>query len=684
MPYGNEENSAAGAIPRRLFHYNLGFFRQPRLRRILSLAGHDLCLGLPKSDDGVVVWGQSPVAARGEWVARKSRTPLIRLEDAFLRSVRPGRMGDQPLGLIIDPVGVHFDGRYPSLTEQILTEQALDDPNILARAASGIQRLKALDLSKYNNHDETLPPPQPGYVLVADQTLGDASLRCCGAGKAQFRAMLVKACAENPGSRIVIKTHPETQQNLRPGHFSPADAQGRVSLMTSAVSPWQLLAGATAVYTVSSQLGFEAILAGHRPRIFGQPFYAGWGASDDETDFPRRTRERSAEQLFAAAMILAPTWYDPCRDRLCRFEDAVDQLEAETRAFREDRRGYVAYGMRMWKRGRLQAVFGQQHPIRFSDNAGDALTEARNRNRDLMVWAGKKHPGCGRFDGKIRSVEDGFLRSKGLGAELVPPLSLVSDDLGIYYDPTRESRLERLLTMPIGNAEVLRAFQLREKLVGARLTKYNLKGRMLPELGSGRRILVPGQVEDDASIRLGAGTVRSNLALVEATRAANPDAVLIYKPHPDVEAGLRPGHIDPATLRRLVDHIAEKANPVDLIDIADEVWTMTSLLGFEALLRGRQVTCLGSPFYAGWGLTRDLGPVVQRRQAAAHKPTLEHLIHSTLIAYPRYFDPISRRPCPVEVAVERLSSAELTTQTPALRILAKIQGRFASHAGLWR
>lgn len=42
-------------------------------------------------------------------------------------------------------------------------------------------------------------------------------------------------------------------------------------------------------------------------------------------------------------------------------------------------------------------------------------------------------------------VEDGFLRSKGLGAELIAPLSLVLDDLGIYYDPTRSSRLEELI-----------------------------------------------------------------------------------------------------------------------------------------------------------------------------------------------------------------------------------------------
>ena len=95
-----------------------------------------------------------------------------------------------------------------------------------------------------------------------------------------------------------------------------------------------------------------------------------------------------------------------------------------------------------------------------------------------------------------------------------------------------------------------RALALAVALTKAGVTKYNLGGA-LPELPSGRRILVPGQVEDDASIRLGARAERSNLALLTRARAEFPDAVLIYKPHPDVEAGLRPGRIDPERLAGL-------------------------------------------------------------------------------------------------------------------------------------
>ena len=679
-PLPDEQPKAAEVLPRRLCYYNAGFLRDRHLRRIMELAGHEMRLGLPAPGDGVVVWGRSPYAKRGEAVAAKRGVPLIRLEDAFLRSIRPGRMGGGGLGVMIDGTGVHFDSSGPSRLETLLTTEHLDDSNLLQRARDGIARIRRMHLSKYNLHDPDLPPPDPGYVLVVDQTRGDASIAYGGATAQTFADMLARAMDDHPRARIIIKVHPETAQGLRAGHFSAADASDRVTLLADPISPWALLDGAIAVYTVSSQLGFEAILAGHRPYVFGQPFYAGWGLTQDEQPIPRRGRSLTRAQLFAAAMILAPTWYDPCRDRLCSFEQALDQLEADARAFREDRHGHVAVGMRLWKRGRLQAVFGREKPLIFRDRLKGPA------DRPVLVWAGKATPDL--QAPVIRRVEDGFLRSRGLGAELVPPLSLVTDDLGIYYDPGQISRLEHLILSPAATDALARAARLRESLVALGLSKYNLTGD-LPDIPKGHRVLVPGQVEDDASILTGAGEVRTNLGLLRAARTARPDAVLIYKPHPDVEAGLRAGAVNTEDLRGLADVVAPKADPIALLSACDEVWTMTSLLGFEALLRGKPVTCLGAPFYAGWGLTRDLGPIPQRRLRGPDgsllpRPSLDHLVHAALIAYPRYYDPVSRRPCPPEVAIDRLAQGPLPHPSLANRLLAKLQGRFATHARLWR
>ncbi|MEY8842004.1 capsular polysaccharide biosynthesis protein, partial [Cribrihabitans sp. XS_ASV171] len=190
---------------------------------------------------------------------------------------------------------------------------------------------------------------------------------------------------------------------------------------------------------------------------------------------------------------------------------------------------------------------------------------------------------------------------------------LVTDDLGIYYDPTRPSRLERLIAQreTLRSDQAGRAERLTTRIVDLGMSKYNLGGD-IPELPPGFRILVPGQVEDDASILRGAGEVRSNLDLLRSVRAAHPEAVIVYKPHPDVEAGLRDGEIE---AEGLADIVARKSDPAALLSKVDALWTMTSLMGFEALLRGVPVTTLGAPFYAGWGLTEDHGAVPARRGA---------------------------------------------------------------------
>lgn len=676
----DEHQAAAGETLRRLFVYNGGFLTQGRVRRIVQLAGYDIRLGKPGPGDLVGVWGQSPTSPRGEAVAARTRTPILRVEDAFLRSVLPGRDGDPPVGLHLDLHGVHFDPSVPSGLERILTDDPLDDTALLNRARDGIDRLRRAHLSKYNTFHPAIPAPEPGYVLVIDQTRGDAAVKASRADANTFREMLFYAHEEHPGCRILIKTHPESASGHRPGYFSAADATGQVSLIDATVSPWALFEGAVAVYTVSSQLGFEAILAGHKPNVFGQPFYVGWGLTQDRMPLDRRQRNLTRAQLFAAAMILYPTWYDPHRDRLCSFEDAVNALDATVRAWRDDHRGWVATGMRLWKRAPLQQVFGRPHKVVFKDGPDTALASAKRDGRRLMVWAGKTTEALDK-DGAVR-VEDGFLRSRGLGADLIPPLSLVLDDLGIYYDPTRESRLERLIaaSVDLTDGERTRAERLIRRLTASGLSKYNLGGVGLPAgLPAGRRILVPGQVEDDASILLGAGEVRSNAGLLTACRAANPAAVILYKPHPDVEAGLRAGAVPDAA--QVADAVLLRTDIQAALATADEVWTITSATGFEALLRGKRVTCLGRPFYASWGLTDDRGEGVARRQS---RPDIIGLTHAVLIAYPRYFDPVTRTPCPVEVVVDRLINDEIPGPGRFNRLTAKLQGAVASYAHLWR
>ena len=253
-------------------------------------------------------------------------------------------------------------------------------------------------------------------------------------------------------------------------------------------------------------------------------------------------------------------------------------------------------------------------------------------------------------------LEDGFIRSRGLGAALALPASLIVDRQGLYFDARGPSGFEAIANDADFDAPLLRrAERLRRSIVARAVSKYNVgePPGNLPA-GPGLKILVPGQVEDDASIRFGSPVIRRNADLLKAVRARNPDALIVYKPHPDVEAGLRAGRVAADEALRYADHVARDAAIAPLLDWADRIEVMTSLAGFEALLRGKAVVTHGAPFFAGWGLTDDLLAFPRRTR----RLDLDMLVAAALILYPRYVDPITRIPCPPEFVVERLGSPD--------------------------
>ncbi len=148
----------------------------------------------------VCVWGQSPVAARGEAVAARHGAPRDAGRGCVSALAAPGADGrHKPLGLLLDPGGVHFDSARPVASwNRCWPAIRLDDSNLLTRARDGMARLAALHLSKYNMHDPDVPAPPPGYVLVIDQTRDDASVTASGASERTFREMLIIAQEENP------------------------------------------------------------------------------------------------------------------------------------------------------------------------------------------------------------------------------------------------------------------------------------------------------------------------------------------------------------------------------------------------------------------------------------------------------------------------------------------------------
>ena len=94
-------------------------------------------------------------------------------------------------------------------------------------------------------------------------------------------------------------------------------------------------------------------------------------------------------------------------------------------------------------------------------------------------------------------------------------------------------------------------------------------------------------------MELGAPEAGGNLGLLQRARERNPDAYILYKPHPDVEAGYRKGALEDRRVLEYADSIVRDVAMPDILAQCDAVETMTSLVGFEALLRGRQIAVHG-------------------------------------------------------------------------------------------
>ncbi|PWY55460.1 hypothetical protein DGG96_11820 [Legionella qingyii] len=326
-----------------------------------------------------------------------------------------------------------------------------------------------------------------------------------------------------------------------------------------------------------------------------------------------------------------------------------------------------AWRMPYWKRPIIRR-FLAAHTVRFVRR-----TRSIKPGSVLLLWGSRPTPPKLRGDVSVARLEDGFLRSVGLGAALTRPLSWVIDTQGIYYNGTKTSDLENILQYSTFTEPLLeRAASFHQRIVAHGVTKYNLKGQAWkPPANEKRIILVPGQVETDASIAFGTGVIKTNIELLRAVRAKNPDAWIIYKPHPDIVAGLRAKGIDEHKTHQYCDEYLDDVSIEHLLKYIDEVHVMTSLAGFEALLRGKAVTCYGLPFYAGWGLTTDMMSTPRRTR----KLKLDELIAGALLLYPMYISWDKGTRVAPEEALEELISGKQLIKTGKVHTLFRVAYR---------
>jgi len=597
----------------------------------------------------VVGWGnkENTIAAKG--FAVKNQLDYYSLEDGFIHSSGQGVLGSQSCSMVKDSRGIYYDStRYSDLEHLLVNENEKFSDELISRASKAITKIIKSNITKYNNGSVVINKSRfksKKKVLVVDQTAGDMSLKYGYAGNKTFGDMLFSAVNENPDAQIIIKTHPDVIAGKKKGNFNLKELNEDVLVISELVNPLVLLKEIDIVYVATSQLGFEALMLGKEVKCFGVPFYAGWGLTDDRADknlevWKRRSQKRSLEEVFAAAYIQYTHYINPINQKKCELEEVIAYFERQNYAQLYSLPSQI-YGINFtsWKKNHVRKFLKGKQIIRFVNSFDDANKEGFNKNSQLISWASKDQTQAKQITkkqgGVIWYMEDGFIRSTGLGTDLTAPASLVLDKTGIYYDPTQVSDLETLLqTKQFDEDELARANLLTQSLLKNELSKYNLgksfDKSQLSFNSKQKLILIPGQVEDDASIKKGCVDINTNTDLIQSVRKNNPDSYVIYKPHPDVVSGNRVGKVAKSITDKHCDLVLDDTSITDCLAMVDEVHTMTSLVGFEALLRNLNVVCYGLPFYAGWGLTHDFHEIERRTR----KLKLDELVHATLIDYP--------------------------------------------------
>lgn len=657
----------------------------------------------------VLAWGQRPSAKAAKQLAKQHNLPVWTAEDGFLRSLDSGTNSRFGASFILDDLGVYFDSTKPSRLEQLLAvRQANWQDEQHQRAVSLMARLTQNELSKYNPSTTApilaeLSDGTGDAVLVVDQVAGDASILGAGADETQFYAMLCHACQSY--QTVYIKAHPAARTGFLVDENGNLQLQAvqflqnanldanRIIILTMHANPIALLKQVQAVYSVSSHLGFEALMLGKTVHCFGVSWYSGFGLTVDH--FIDKTGELfanvakrrqalgidrpSVAQLFYAAYIDYSHYANPATKLPCQIEQVIDYLLLNRSQQARLAGSLMAYDFSRWKTDfvrryadfpKTKLIFKAKTKIRLllSDKmnakrvARDDAKALQNPQDRYLVWglASKRalHKKIAKYQNQqtptIICMEDGFIRSNGLGATLIEPLSVVMDFTGVYYDATAPSDLERLLaTVNLSDDEKIRTERLIATLRQKKVSKYNVGDtdnqaffQTLQALQADKPNaivrLVVGQVEDDASVQNCTSQIKTNAELLRRVRADFADDIIIYKPHPDIEAGLRTGKVDEATLA-CADLVASSIAMPDCLNVAGVVHTISSLTGFEAILRGVPVVCYGLPFYAGFGLTTDIVEpdnepkltALARRQRATPLD-LYGLVYATLIAYPVY------------------------------------------------
>lgn len=638
------------------------------------------------SGDNVALYLRKYIAASGK--------PVTYISEGPLRSVGLAGNAAPPYSLLLDRSAPHYDARRSSDLEEILNGYDFEaDTALMERAALLQASLLHSGLNKYN-HIAPVDDLQLLYgvkdrprVLVLGQLEGTTAFKLANPRGYSNNDLVTIAAMENPGAHIIFKPHPNVLNKFQTTISSPAKVAHLCQVLERDLPLAQALETVDKVYTISSLGGFEALLRGISTTTLGLPFYAGWGLGDDRQALARRQRTLTIEQVFAAMYVLYPVYVDSLYKATISAERAIERLSELGQANTLQKLSAVQYELTPSSpRGQVQTfVLGDvsyQSRLNswFADrkfsNIPAALVDKdfnlkfkanldKNKNIEFFIASADCPPYLVKYaetSGKKTSyLTEGFLCSAEINSKKYLPYSLLIDGKAPHYDARKASDLEELINTHdfASDTELMaRAALLREKLLQSGLSKRNHANRIadVQSIYGGKsrtRILVLGQVEDSLAFKLSNPRGYTNNDLVTIAAMENPGAQIIFKPAPEILHKLSKAVSNPAQVKHLCQILEQDLPLAQALETVDHVYTISSLGGFEALLRGINTTTLGMPFYAGWGLGDDR----QESERRTRKLTIDQVFAAVYVLYPVYVDPLYKMPISAERAIDRLTES---------------------------
>lgn len=503
---------------------------------------------------------------------------------------------------------------YSGLAKQNLTFSGEQ----LAQSTALIKQWPSLAISSHNYLGAATPIVQ-AYSLLA---LGKAALP-------QVLAWVRQAISLSGQHRLVVLLEPAAEPYRK--HITQQFSGLTLVAKAQHAAAW--IQQSQQVIVANSQLGFEALLWQKKVHCLTQQGYSGVGLTSDHYPAPDKKTPTSEHPLTLTELVATVLFVNSTTINYpeTHFDNSVIGV-VNWLSIQRSQQHKFAPVLQAYKFSRLWRPVLKQFLPHSKLKFVNTLNQL-NHNMPTLCWGRRSLDYALPKNMPVIAIEDGFLRSVGLGAEFSAPVSWVFDKTGMYFDATEPSDLELILQHHnIGPEIQQRAAMLKQTILQQQLTKYNVGNASWQRPSHPKVILVPGQVESDASIRFGSPVVKRNIDLLRAVRQAEPHAYIVYKPHPDVVAGARAAGEQENTATLYCDEQVTHANIATMLPQVDEIHTITSLTGFEALLRGKKVVCYGQPFYAGWGLTTDIHPPKNRTR----NRNLNELIAAALLLYPVY------------------------------------------------